>query len=620
MGGCPSFESAFRRNCERNSAGQEEISDYGRTRPPLHTASYGKTDIKKAVAELAFFIPIITPTAVRSRYCKFEFETFLAREKELGRSNLVFPILYISVPALTGDRWREDPLLAIIGSRQYEQWQNLRHLDPSSTEVALRVEKLCENISKALRQQWLSPQERHEAEARRVAEDERRRQEKLEREAQRVAEEEHRRQEAEAKRRLEETEVEKRRQDNERRKRENEAAWAAKKARALHLLRGRMAAGAAAVALLLIGGGIWLHRTSTPTGVTSAEVQPDKQIAAGAISALSVPVKPSYGVATPEKLEGSGAATRTAPQELLGQSKRGEAITAKVCQPCHTFEKGGVNKLGANLWGVVGRPKFDSGFNYSAAMKAKGGDWTIPELNDFLANPLGYIPGTTMTFAGLPRPQERADVITYLNTLSDDPKPLPTEIANKPVQSAEGTKAQANAEATKPAGVTTVGVESNKQSAGNTKEDDAMQLANKIAQESEADQLKKRLLQQTLENVGKLRNETMRNAASNLVTLDDEAKIETTLGLKLASMSDDLRRRYNIKDTLDGVVITSVEANSSAAKQGLLPGYVISATYSDLKAEINKQQSQGRRFVILGFSRPDGRAGSATVSFPKNAP
>src|SRR4029077_910957 len=101
--------------------------------------------IKTAVAESVFFIPIITPTAVRSPYCKFEFETFLAREKALGRSNLVFPILYIPVPALMDDGWREDPLLAIIGSRQYEQWQNLRHLDPSSTEVALRVEKLCEN-------------------------------------------------------------------------------------------------------------------------------------------------------------------------------------------------------------------------------------------------------------------------------------------------------------------------------------------------------------------------------------------------------------------------------------------------------------------------------------------
>src|SRR5262245_14511216 len=134
-------------------------------------------EIKSAIAESVFFIPIITPTTVRSHHCKFEFDAFLAREKELGRSNLVFPILYIPVPALTGDRWRENPLLAIIGSRQYEQWQNLRQLDPSSTEVALRVEKFCANICRALEQEWLSPEERQQAEVQRVAEEEHRRQE-----------------------------------------------------------------------------------------------------------------------------------------------------------------------------------------------------------------------------------------------------------------------------------------------------------------------------------------------------------------------------------------------------------------------------------------------------------
>jgi len=140
-------------------------------------------EIKSAIAESVFFIPIVTPTAVRSHHCKFEFDSFLAREKELGRRDLVFPILYIPVPALTGDRWRQDPLLAIISSRQYEQRQDLRHLDASSTEVALRVEKFCANICRALQQPWLSPQERQEAEARRAAEEDRRRQEKLQEEA-----------------------------------------------------------------------------------------------------------------------------------------------------------------------------------------------------------------------------------------------------------------------------------------------------------------------------------------------------------------------------------------------------------------------------------------------------
>jgi hypothetical protein len=198
--------------------------------------------IKSAVAESVFFIPIITPTAIRSYHCKFEFDSFLAREKELDRDNLVFPILYIPVPALTDDRWHQDPLLAIIGSRQYDEWQNLRHLDASSTEVALRVEKFCANICRALQQPWLSPEERQEAKAQRVAEAERRRQEaeikqradqeerrrKAEAEERRRDEDERRRQEAEDRRRLEEAEAKKRRRDEEQRR--LEAKLAAKEA------------------------------------------------------------------------------------------------------------------------------------------------------------------------------------------------------------------------------------------------------------------------------------------------------------------------------------------------------------------------------------------------------
>src|SRR3989442_11827935 len=104
---------------------------------------------------------------------------------------------------------------------------------------------------------------------------------------------------------------------------------------------------------------------------------------------------------------------------------RGETADKK-CQACHTFNKGGRNLVGPNLWGVIGRPKAsEAGFNYSAALKAKGGTWAIDDLNQFINNPRGYIPGTNMTFAGIQRGGERADVIAYLNSLSDNPAPLP---------------------------------------------------------------------------------------------------------------------------------------------------------------------------------------------------
>ena len=216
-------------------------------------------EIKSAIAESVFFIPIITPTAIKSHHCKFEFDSFLAREKELGRSDLVFPILYIPIPALTGDRWRQDPLLAIIGSRQYEQWQNLRQLDPSSTEVALRVEKFCENICGALQQEWLSPKERREAEARRIAEEERRRQQEAE--IKQRADEEERRRKAEA---------EDRWRDEERRRLEKEAKLDATKDShpgepakgAWTITRGQVVLVGSAVAAVLILAGYWTYHWS----------------------------------------------------------------------------------------------------------------------------------------------------------------------------------------------------------------------------------------------------------------------------------------------------------------------------------------------------------------------
>jgi len=151
---------------------------------------------------------------------------------------------------------------------------------------------------------------------------------------------------------------------------------------------------------------------------------------AGAIFTPVMPQKPGLEIAAKEEAHGSeAAAAPSEPIEKLLQTASVEkgATAAKKCAACHTFEKGGPNRVGPNLFGVVERARAsEPGFNYSAAMKAKGGKWTYDDLNKFIANPKGFVPGTAMGFAGIPKDSERADVIDYLHTLADSPVPLPT--------------------------------------------------------------------------------------------------------------------------------------------------------------------------------------------------
>ncbi|UIP92861.1 cytochrome c family protein [Wolbachia endosymbiont of Anopheles demeilloni] len=100
---------------------------------------------------------------------------------------------------------------------------------------------------------------------------------------------------------------------------------------------------------------------------------------------------------------------------------------AKKCIACHSFEKGGMNKVGPNLWNVVGNKKanLSSSFNYSKALLEKGGKWEYEELFAFLKNPKAYIKGTRMAFAGISNPQEIADLVSYLRSMSDSPVALP---------------------------------------------------------------------------------------------------------------------------------------------------------------------------------------------------
>ena len=161
-------------------------------------------------------------------------------------------------------------------------------------------------------------------------------------------------------------------------------------------------------------------------------------VVSGGLFTPAKPAIPGYDLpsAAPEGKGGAPAAEPTLPlPELLAKADPAAGQKAAViCSTCHSFGKGEPSKTtGPNLYGVVGRVHAaDKDFDYSQANRdlgAKGEKWTYDAVFNFIKGPRDYMPGTKMTFAGMPKAEDRANVLAYLRTLSDTPEPLPAVTA-----------------------------------------------------------------------------------------------------------------------------------------------------------------------------------------------
>jgi len=150
--------------------------------------------------------------------------------------------------------------------------------------------------------------------------------------------------------------------------------------------------------------------------------------------------KPAYMVAGVKEAAATAAAAPTGPEPIgpllaSADAAKGKEIANRLCVACHTFNKGDPNRIGPNLYDVFAEPIAEghNDYPFSSALKAHEKEkWTAELLNAWLANPQDFAHGTKMTFVGLPKAKDRADVIAYLDSLSDHPAPLTAAPAAAP--------------------------------------------------------------------------------------------------------------------------------------------------------------------------------------------
>lgn len=171
-------------------------------------------------------------------------------------------------------------------------------------------------------------------------------------------------------------------------------------------------------------------------------------ILSGKLGHSAEPKEGHFGYAIEAIAEGGEAAAAIPLPTLLAAADpvKGEAVFKK-CTACHSIASGGANGIGPNLWAVVGKPVGShGGFAYSDSLKAVGGAWSFEQLNTWLTAPKKLASGTKMSFAGLGKAEDRANVILYLNSQGSN-LPLPKADAAPALGAATDAKAPADAKA-----------------------------------------------------------------------------------------------------------------------------------------------------------------------------